>query len=170
MQTVTAWLRGLTKASTSTVTVISSVMIAAMMFLTVADVSLRSLLNKPIKGSYELMEEMMLMACFLALAYCEAQKGHIRVSFIIDRLPAKARAWFDIVTDFFSLIVYALLVWQIFSRALELRNVGQITGLLSIPIFPFILVAFAGCVAMCLELLRSFVGSVGRLRTPKAGA
>jgi len=61
----------------------------AMMCLTSADALSRYLLNRPILGAYEFTEKYLMVASiFLGLSYAYRGGMFIRVTFLIDRLPA----------------------------------------------------------------------------------
>src|SRR6266852_2278577 len=60
-----------------------------MMLLTSADALSRYLLNRPIVGAYEITEKyLMVAAIYLGLSYAYRGGVFIRVTFLVDRLPA----------------------------------------------------------------------------------
>ena len=64
-----------------------------MMLLTSADALSRYLLNRPIIGAYEITEKyLMVAAIYLGLSYAYRGGVFIRVTFLVDRLPARAQA------------------------------------------------------------------------------
>ena len=64
-----------------------------MMCLTSADALSRYLLNRPILGAYEITEKYLMVASiFLGLSYAYRGGMFIRVTFLVDRLPAGAEA------------------------------------------------------------------------------
>jgi len=63
-----------------------------MMCLTSADALSRYLLNRPIVGAYEITEKyLMVAAIFLGLSYAYRGGLFIRVTFLVDRLPASLK-------------------------------------------------------------------------------
>jgi hypothetical protein len=58
---------------------IGQVMLVLMVSITVADVFLRYVLNRPILGSYELTEFMMAILVFASVGYTMTVKGHVVV-------------------------------------------------------------------------------------------
>ena len=64
----------------------------AMMCLTSADALSRYLLNRPIMGAYEITEKYLMVATiFLGLSYAYRGGVFIRVTFLVDRLPARLK-------------------------------------------------------------------------------
>src|SRR5687767_9801347 len=75
---------------------------AGMMLLTSADALSRYLLNRPILGAYEITEKYLMVALiFLGLSYAFRGGAFIRVTFLVDRLPRRAR----LVADHFAHLV-----------------------------------------------------------------
>ncbi len=66
---------------------VGMILLAAMMFLTAADVVLRYSLNKPILGSYELTQYMLAIIISVGLAYCSIEKGHVTIDILTTRCP-----------------------------------------------------------------------------------
>ena len=66
---------------------IAMVVLAAMMLLTVADVTGRYLFNRPLTGSTEVTEFMMACLSFLAMAWCTKKKTHIKLDIMDRYLP-----------------------------------------------------------------------------------
>ncbi len=87
-----AFLDGLAYATA----ILAGLVLTAVMLLTVADVTLR-FAAAPIYGSQEITELGMAALIMLALPYCSATDGHIRVDLFDDRLGRRGR-W---VTDLF---------------------------------------------------------------------
>jgi TRAP-type C4-dicarboxylate transport system permease small subunit len=134
---------------------IAAAMLFVMMLLVAADVTGRYVFNKPIKGTMEIEELMMVVTVFLSLAYCTFTKGHITVELLLSRLSRHSQAILNSVASVVSILVLAIIIWQMGLRGwLELLSpTGRVTMLLNIPVAPFILLAAIGCVLMALESL-----------------
>ena len=65
--------------------------IVIMMMLTTVDVFLRYVFNRPILGSFEVTELLMVSVAGLSLAWCTLKSGHIRVDIIINMFSKKTR-------------------------------------------------------------------------------
>jgi len=135
---------------------IAAVFLFMLMLLTCADVALRYLFNKPILGSFELTEFMMAIIIGLALAYCALMKGHVRVDLVVSSLPARGQTIMNSIANFAFLGLFVLITWRIIPRALQMMEAGQLTAILRIPVFPFVLVVAVGTLVLCIVLLKNF--------------
>jgi len=137
--------------------------ILLMTLLTFAHVVGRYFLRRPITGSEEITELMMVFAVFLAAAHVASKKGHVRVDVLISLLPRRARATLDSLTSLATAAIISLLVWQIGVRAWDnLLHPGPHTPVLWVPLGPFIMVAAIGCMALCLEFWLEFFHSLSQ--------
>ena len=135
---------------------IAAVFLFMLMLLTCADVALRYLFNKPILGSFELTEFMMAIIIGLALAYCALMKGHVRVDLVVSSLPARGQTIMNSIANFAFLGLFVLITWRIIPRALQMMEAGQLTAILRIPVFPFVLVVAVGTLVLYIVLLKNF--------------
>ncbi len=142
---------------TNILSIISGTVLFFMMLLTVLDVFLRYAFNSPLLGVHEITEFMMVTFVFFSLAYAEVKEDHIRVEFVMDRLPEKFRK----ITGKIVLIVEIILLLSIATmgiiKAIRVKEMGHISGILSIPVYPFYLTVVLGSFAMAYELVREFI-------------
>ena len=149
---------GITESGTHTFTgilgKISAGFIFIMMLLVTADVFGRYVFNKPIKGTGEIVELMMVLVVFLAFAHSIFQKGNVTVDLLISRLSSRTNAILNIVTSLGSAVILGLIVWQLSIKGVEgVVTSHRVTLLLGIPETPiFFAAAFGGLIA-CVELL-----------------
>jgi TRAP-type C4-dicarboxylate transport system permease small subunit len=134
---------------------VAMAVLAAMMLLTVADVSGRYLLNRPLTGSTEVTEFMMACLSFLALVWCTLKKTHIKLDLMDRVIPATSQLISDIFFYLLGMGLFSLVSWQNFLLA-EVHRIGLYdTPVLGLPDYPFyLLVSFAcGMAAMVLLFL-----------------
>jgi TRAP-type C4-dicarboxylate transport system permease small subunit len=157
------WLHTVSKA----LNWVAMVFLVAMVLTVTVDVGGHYLFKKPLTGSTDFVELMMVIVVFLGLAYCAALEGNVRVDVIHGRLPKRVRASLDIFTFAASTFIFALITWRLTARAWNIVQnplSGPSTGTLQIPELPFIWIAAAGSLLLCLELLTTFLHSIARLR------
>ena len=71
--------------------------IALMMIFTTTDVCLRYIFNRPLAGVYVLCEMMMAGTVYLAIAYVQQKKGHVRVDVLYANFRRVTKAWSNII-------------------------------------------------------------------------
>jgi len=139
-----------------------TVVLGVMVLLTVADVLLRLFLDRPIRGAFEIVEFLMVMVVFSAMAYTGLLRGHIVIQILSSRLPERPRAILDSIADLISIGFCCLLIWQGIAQAQMTRLHNDISGVLSIPVSPFYYVLVLGMALMGLVFLANLLDSVGR--------
>ena len=128
--------------------------VIAMMFLTAVDVVLRYFFNRPIAGSAEVTEYLMVITISLTLAYCAVMKGHVRVEVFVSLLSKKAQAFTHSFVLLLGVILFGLLTWQTAVQAVGIYGVGSYSTVLLVPVYPFVWVLFIGGLLITLVFLR----------------
>ena len=121
-----------------------------LMLLTVANVILRDFFNKPIMGTPELSEFMMVLVVFLALAWCAITRKHVKVELVVNRFSPRIQAIFNGITLLLTLGIFVIITWQ---SVLESMVVYDTTSLLRIPHTPFYWTMTFGLGLFCLSIL-----------------
>jgi TRAP-type C4-dicarboxylate transport system permease small subunit len=129
------------------------VCLAAMMFLTAADVILRKFFDKPILGSYELTQFLLAITVALGLAYCCTERGHVTLDIVTSHLKRRFRARINAIMGIFGLAVAVVILWQTFSYIFALRKSQLLSTVLLIPVYPFVAIVALGMLFFCLSLL-----------------
>ena len=102
-----------------------------MMLLTVADVALRAIGNRPIRGTFELIELLLACAFFLALPAVFLRDEHI----VVDVVDPVAPRWVPRLRRFAEIVaipVLALMAWEGFKAARETLVFNDVTSDLAI--------------------------------------
>ncbi|MCF8095451.1 MAG: TRAP transporter small permease [Desulfobacteraceae bacterium] len=147
----------LIEAVSRSLAIAASLVLGALMLLTVADVTLRWLLNHPIIGTTEITESMMACIAFFALAWCAAEKSHLKVDMLIDRFSPRIQGVMDSVTTLAGLCFVALIGWRSLLEGIAVWQLKQTSSLIKIPIYPFYYVIAAGCTMLCLVMASQLV-------------
>ncbi len=124
-----------------------------MMLMTMIDVLLRKFTNLSILGTVELTELMMVIVIFGSLAQCEVDGGHIKVDLILKRLKPKTQAIVDVFTQLASSVLFALMSWALYMQAKDIKEWGEVTMDLRLPLYPFVYIASFGCAILVMALL-----------------
>ncbi|MDI6688483.1 MAG: TRAP transporter small permease [Desulfobacterales bacterium] len=133
--------------------------IVAMMLLTSADVVLR-LFRHPVPGTYEMVGFLGAVVISFSLAYTSVERGHIAVEFLFQKLPKKVKFFINAINDFLCLFLFGLLTWQTMLMAFNLKQSGEVSMTLQLPIYPFVFGISIGCGLLSITLLKDFLKSV----------
>ena len=109
-----------------------------MMVLTFADVVARYLLNRPIRGGFEITELTLLVLIFAGLPLVSHADEHVTMDFIDRILPARLRAgWIRVMHALCAAIMF-FLSWQVWIKATRISSYNDTTDVLLITIGPFV--------------------------------
>ena len=100
---------------------VSAGLLLIMLFLGIADVTARYLLNKAIIGTVEIFEVLLPAMVLLSLAYTQQLKSHVTVDLFCSKLPPKPRAIVGIITTAWAIVLFALIAWQGVLSAISYR-------------------------------------------------
>jgi TRAP-type C4-dicarboxylate transport system permease small subunit len=149
--------RGLTPIFARLFGYIAAAFLAAMMLLTVADVLLRTFFSYPIQGMLELVELGLACTIFVALPAVFLRDEHLVVD-VIDHMtkPAVVRL-LDLAGALASLVVLAVMAWQMVPLARAMHEFGDVTSDLSIPKLYYWIPVLLGVVASALATVAFIV-------------
>lgn len=111
---------------------ISAAFLAAMMLLTVADVTLRAFFNTPLRGTYELVELLLAGTFFLALPAVFLRDEHIVVD-VIDPIAPRAVPILKRFAEILAVLLLAGMAWQGWLAARDTVAFGDVTADLELP-------------------------------------
>jgi TRAP-type C4-dicarboxylate transport system permease small subunit len=116
----------------------ASALLFCMMVLTFFDVVGRYLLNRPIRGAFEITELMLLALIFAGLPLVSHADEHVTMDFIDRILPGRARlSWIRAMHAICAAIMF-FLAWQVWIKANRIAGYGDTTDVLLIPVGPFV--------------------------------
>jgi len=146
------------------VNTVAGAAVMAMMFLTCADVVMR-LADRPIPGAYEIIGFLGALAVAFALAQTSLEKGHIAVDLLVNLLPPRVQILLDIFGAMMGTAVFGAITWQSALYAVDLRQSGEVSATLGMPVYPFAAGIAAGCALLCLVLVAEFARSLRRIKS-----
>jgi TRAP-type C4-dicarboxylate transport system permease small subunit len=116
----------------------ASALLFGMMVLTFFDVVGRYLLNKPIRGAFEITELGLLVLIFAGLPLVSHADEHVTMDFIDRMLPERlARVWVRAMHVVCAAIMF-FLAWQVWLKAAKISGYSDTTDVLRVPIGPFV--------------------------------
>ena len=89
----------------------SGLVILLLVLLASANVFGRKLLNAPLPGFVDMVEQCMAIFAFAGLAYCQRQGGHIRMDVLVSNVAGRRKWLLEAITSAIALIVISALIY-----------------------------------------------------------
>lgn len=145
--------------------IIAVSILMVMIFFVTADVFLRYCLDRPIEGSYEAVELMMVFVFAFGIAYTQRHKGHVSVNMLVSRFSGRTQAVVDSVIYFISLGFLIILTWQTILRSRVVwlagdMSQGNVAGITHVSFAPFNYMIALACAVLSMVLLADFLISL----------
>jgi TRAP-type C4-dicarboxylate transport system permease small subunit len=131
---------------------IAAVFLAAMLLLTVADVTLRATFNLPIRGVYDLVELLLAAMFFVALPCVFLRDENIVVNSIDDLAPKLVPA-LKRIAELLAAVILVVLAWQGFLEARDSYEFNDVTADLGLPRYWHWLAVLVGLIGGALAAL-----------------
>ena len=111
---------------------LAALALAGMMMLTVTDVVLRAFFNRPIRGTFELIELLLAATFFLALPAAFLRNENIVVD-VIDRIAPRRVTVLKRFAELLAIVIIAIMAWQGWKAALDTLVFNDVTADLELP-------------------------------------
>jgi TRAP-type C4-dicarboxylate transport system permease small subunit len=144
---------------------VGAVTFAAMMLITVIDVTGRNLFLIPLNGAVEIVGLLLVLGGTWGMGYCHLLKMHIRINILTERFPPRWKALFWIVTCFVSLVVSGMIAWRAYDKVNHYFSVtlGTTTDVLGWPLWPFVLAMAIGFSWLVFVLVIDIIVTVAKV-------
>jgi len=144
---------------------VSGWLVPSMMVLVAVEVFMRYVLHNPAMVADEFSAYMLVGLSYLGLAYTWRKGGHVRITLLVSRLPAKAASWirlFVLILIFIFMvgITHAGWIMILYARQIGLRSDTWLT----FPLFWPQLTVFIGFLLLTLTLLLEIARVVVKIR------
>lgn len=126
-----------------------------LMFLTIVDFAGRYVFNKPVLGMFELTEFMMVSLVFLGMGYTQRNNGHISVTIFARWVSPAAQFFLRLFNNVLSSMLLLIISVKSFTYSLAIKDAGDVSAILKIPVYPFIMVVSFGALVMIIEIFVS---------------
>jgi TRAP-type C4-dicarboxylate transport system permease small subunit len=145
---------------------VSAFALCVLMMVTVCDVFLRYVFNRPIRGSYDMVECMLLVFVFNGMPAAFFLRRNIVIDVIDSFVGARATAALIRLADLLSVVCLGLLMWAMLTPARQAYGYGDVKLELSLPIYVLWIVALA---SMCGTLLSALATLVTKPASASSG-
>jgi TRAP-type C4-dicarboxylate transport system permease small subunit len=124
---------------------LAALALAGMMLLTVTDVVLRAFFNRPVRGTFELIELLLAATFFLALPAAFLRDENIVVD-IVDRVAPRRITALKRFAELLAILIIAIMAWQGWLAAKDTLVFGDVTSDLELPRIWYWIPVLAGLV------------------------
>ncbi len=136
---------------------ISALFLCIMPLPVFLDVLARFMFKGAVPGAIEIEGFMLLIIVFLGLAFTQVHEGHIRIEFLVSRLPRWARNVTDSFAYLISTLFFFLMSSQLVLKGFQKIQDHEISYDLEIPTSIFWFIAGAGALLLALVVLVDFL-------------
>jgi TRAP-type C4-dicarboxylate transport system permease small subunit len=123
---------------------LAAVALIVMVSVTVADVFLRYAFNRPVRGSYDLVEAMMVLFVFHGMSTAFLHRKNITIDLIDSFVPPRFVAFLVRLADVLSIAAVILFTYAMIVPAMQSYAYGEVKLDLQYPIYWLWIVALAG--------------------------
>ena len=143
---------------------IGGAIVVLMMLEVFISVFARYLFRRPIPGSLEIAELMMVVIVTLSVIFTTYCKGHIRVDLVLSHVSKRFNLVLDILTEGTAAIIYVFIAWQAYMNILTLIADNKATDILHIPIYLLAILLFISMILIVLVFVKNILDSIRDLR------
>jgi TRAP-type C4-dicarboxylate transport system permease small subunit len=134
--------------------------ILALMFLICLDVGKRLLINRPLLGSFELVQLIFCVVVFSSFVYCQNSRDHIMVSIFIRFYPTKLRFIVFFAMSLLVTVMGFIMMYALYSQAIHVHDLHTKTDVLRFETYPFYFIGATLFVPFVLMLLRDTIKAI----------
>lgn len=117
--------------------ILSGILFMVLMLMQTASVASRALFSQPLVVVYDLGRLLFVSGVFLGVSYVQGNREHIRIEMLTDRLPHKAKYWFELFGYLLAIMITSIIVWQTGLNAWnEFVTKNYTMGIVSLPLWP----------------------------------
>ena len=141
--------------------IISSFCVFIIMFLISADVIGRFFFGKPVMGTYEIGQTLMVFIVFFGVAYTQMTGGNVTVETFIRNFGPKTRLALSIFAAVIGLMLFSLMTYSSWKLAWAAwANKRTIQGLLGLPLYPSKFTVSMGTATLSLYFLLDLIKKI----------
>jgi TRAP-type C4-dicarboxylate transport system permease small subunit len=123
---------------------LAGVALVLMMLVTVADVAMRYAFNRPIHGSYDLVEAMLVIFVFHGMAAGFFRRANIAIDLVDTMVGERLTAVLIRISDLLSLSALVIFAWAMTGPAWQAFGYGDTKIDLGLPVYVLWLAALSG--------------------------
>ncbi|MFC1980408.1 TRAP transporter large permease subunit [Chloroflexota bacterium] len=141
----------------------AGIILSMMMVFVTVDVFLRYVFNRPFRSSPDIIQVLLIVVVFGAVAYTALQDNHVSVDLVTRRFSRKAQAVLEACVYFLSLGLLVVMSWEAVVHGQYFQQINETSSGLYIPLGPFLYIVAFGCALFSIVLIVKLADSVGGL-------
>ena len=147
-------------------TLVAAICIFGLMFLGIAQVLGRQLLDRPVVGYIDFVELSMATFAFMAIAYCQRVGGHVRMDLFVNMAKGRLHWSLELIGTLLPLALIGVLIFYSWDHFLRAYDSGDSTIDIQLPVWPSKLLVPVSFSLLFLRLLVQLSGFLRLLRHP----
>lgn len=144
----------------------SGLLIFLMMSMVMIEVITRYALRFPLTVADEMGGYLLVAVAFTGLAFTWKERSHIRIEFIVNKLPEQVKKWLRLLTIIIAIAFIAVLIKANFELVAYSFDFHTRSSGLRVPLAWPQMVMLIGTAILLLHLIAELVGTVRTLRIP----
>ena len=134
------------------VAILGGLVFVGLVIMSIVSIVGRKLFSAPVPGDVEVLQMLAAVASASFFAYCHLMHGDVKVDFFTAGIGTSKRRILDAAGSMLLGMVGAVLTWRTWTGAMSLRDAGESSAILEIPVWiaqvlmvpSFLLMALAG--------------------------
>ena len=155
------WMNSFFRVINKVLSIIGGTALSLMMFMTVADVIMRSG-GHPILGTYEMVALLLAVVIGFTIPMVSLGRGHVYMEIVLDKLSVRNKALMNTFTRILCFGLFAIIGYNLIMVGNELHRAGEVSSTLKIPFYPIAygvgLVCFIECLVFIFDIVRVWRG------------
>jgi len=149
---------------------IAGLFLAAITVLVFASAIGRYAFAAPIPDAFDVVRLMLGVAVLWGFASVGYRGAHIKVDLVAELLPARIRAWLDVIAQLVLLLFTGLLAWMLLGRVESAFASDESTFDLRLPVWPWLAAIWLGVAASVFTIVSRLVLTLlGAAPAPRPG-
>ncbi|MDY6826827.1 MAG: TRAP transporter small permease [Bacillota bacterium] len=132
---------------------LAGLILAATALLVVTNILGRTLINHSILGTYEMVGFLTAAVVGLAMARCAVEKGHITVTFILERFSPIVQRVVEIIVGIPAFFFFLFASYHLFLYGRLMAISGEVAPTTQLIFYPFVYLVAIGFVVLALTVL-----------------
>ena len=145
--------------------VVAGLCMNALVAVVLAEMIGRNLFGISMSFVLDLGGWLMVILTFVALGWVMREKGHVRLTLLVEQLPPRPRIWAFVTADLIALgfcAFFFVSAWRSFSQAY--RTGVSAAGALDLPVYPVWILVLVGIALLALQLAVEIAAAFRALR------